>query len=189
MILLDSTIVNVALPSLQSEPHMSDGDRPWVATAYTVAFEGLLLLAGRLADHLGRRRVFTAGLLGFAFASAAAGAAPTARALFAARAVQGAFAALPAASALALVATNFTDPRERRRAIAVFGALGGASLGVVLGGALTQGFGWRWCLLVNVPIALTALLGTAVMPADHSQRRHGHIVMMSRSAWASATTC
>ncbi|GAA1293350.1 hypothetical protein GCM10009647_003870 [Streptomyces sanglieri] len=140
MILLDSTIVNVALPSLQSELHMSDGDRPWVVTACTVAFGGLLLLAGRLADHLGRKRVFTAGLLGFAVASAAAGAAPTAQALFAARAVQGAFAALLAASALALVATTFTDPRERRRAIAVFGALGGAgaSLGVVLGGALTQ---------------------------------------------------
>ncbi|MFE7108114.1 MFS transporter [Streptomyces sp. NPDC057575] len=177
MILLDSTIVNVALPSLQSELDMSDGDRPWVVTAYTVAFGGLLLLAGRLADHLGRKRVFTAGLLGFAVASAAAGAAPTAQALFAARAVQGAFAALLAASALALVATTFTDPSERRRAIAVFGALGGAgaSLGVVLGGALTQWFGWRWCLLVNVPIALTALLGTAWMPPDHSQRLHGRI--------------
>ncbi|MGW9123010.1 MFS transporter [Streptomyces sp. NPDC055663] len=177
MILLDSTIVNLALPSLQSELDMSDGDRPWVVTAYTVAFGGLLLLAGRLADHLGRKRVFTAGLLGFAVASAAAGAAPTAQALFAARAVQGAFAALLAASALALVATTFTDPRERRRAIALFGALGGAgaSLGVVLGGALTQWFGWRWCLLVNVPIALTALLGTTWMPPDHSQRRHGRI--------------
>ncbi|MCX4850839.1 MFS transporter [Streptomyces sp. NBC_00893] len=145
MILLDGTIVNVALPS-------------------------------RLADHLGRKRVFTAGLLGFAVASAAAGAAPTAQALFAARAVQGAFAALPAASALALVATAFTDPRERRRAIAVFGALGGAgaSLGVVPGGALTQWFGWRWCLLVNLPIALTALLGIAVMPAACSNSPSWH---------------
>ncbi|MGW1405552.1 MFS transporter [Streptomyces sp. NPDC002403] len=177
MILLDSTIVNVALPSLQTELDMSDGDRPWVVTAYTVAFGGLLLLAGRLADHLGRKRVFTAGLLGFAAASAAAGAAATAQALFAARAVQGAFAALLAASALALVATTFTDPGERRRAIAVFGALGGAgaSLGVVLGGVLTQWLGWRWCLLVNVPIALAALLGTAWMPPDHAQRLTGHI--------------
>ncbi|MEL5955911.1 MFS transporter [Streptomyces sp. CLV115] len=142
-----------------------------------VAFGGLLLLAGRLADHLGHKRVFTAGLLGFAVASAAAGAAPTARFLFAARAVEGAFAALLAAAALALVATTFTESCERRRAIAVFGALGGAgaSLGVVLGGALTQWFGWRWCLLVNVPIALTALVGTVWMPADHSRRRHGCI--------------
>ncbi|MFF2009432.1 MFS transporter [Streptomyces sp. NPDC058195] len=177
MILLDGTIVNVALPTLQSELDMSDGDRPWVVTAYTVAFGGLLLLAGRLADHLGHRRMFTAGLLGFAVASAAAGLAPTAHALFAARAVQGAFAALLAASALALVATAFTDPGERRRAIAVFGALGGAgaSLGVVLGGVLTQWLGWRWCLLVNVPIALAALLGAVWIPADRARRAAGRI--------------
>ncbi|MFJ6015849.1 MFS transporter [Streptomyces sp. NPDC092952] len=177
MILLDSTIVNVALPSLQTELDMSDGDRPWVVTAYTVAFGGLLLLAGRLADHLGHRRVFAAGLIGFAIASAAAGLAPTAQTLFAARAVQGAFAALLAASALALVATTFTDPGERRRAIAVFGALGGAgaSLGVVLGGVLTQWLGWRWCLLVNVPIALAALPGAGWIPADRVRRAGGRI--------------
>lgn len=145
MILLDSTIVSVAMPSLQSDLHMADGDRPWVVTSYTVAFGGLLLLAGRVADHAGRGRVFGCGLIGFAVASAGAGAAPTAASLFAARAVQGAFAALLAASALALVSTTFPDPGERRRAIAVFGALGGAgaSLGVVLGGLLTQWFGWR----------------------------------------------
>ncbi|MFE2989716.1 MFS transporter [Streptomyces sp. NPDC059262] len=177
MILLDSTIVNVALPSMQTELGMADGDRPWVVTSYTVAFGGLLLLAGRIADHVGRKRVFASGLLGFAVASAAAGAAPTAQALFAARAVQGAFAALLAASALALVATTFTDLRERRKAIAVFGALGGAgaSLGVVLGGLLTQWFGWRWCLLVNVPIALLALLGTLWTPPDRAQRLTGRI--------------
>ncbi|MET7536032.1 MFS transporter [Streptomyces sp. NPDC005349] len=177
MILLDSTIVNVALPSMQTELGMADGDRPWVVTSYTVAFGGLLLLAGRIADHAGRKRVFASGLLGFAVASAAAGAAPTAHALFAARAVQGAFAALLAASALALVATTFTDLRERRKAIAVFGALGGAgaSLGVVLGGLLTQWFGWRWCLLVNVPIALLALLGTLGTPRDRAQRLTGRI--------------
>ncbi|WP_406101338.1 MFS transporter [Streptomyces sp. NBC_01003] len=177
MILLDSTIVNVALPSMQTELGMADGDRPWVVTSYTVAFGGLLLLAGRIADRAGRKRVFASGLLGFAVASAAAGAAPTAQALFAARAVQGAFAALLAASALALVATTFTDLRERRKAIAVFGALGGAgaSLGVVLGGLLTQWFGWRWCLLVNVPIALAALLGTLWTPRDRAQRLTGRI--------------
>ncbi|WP_257980458.1 MFS transporter [Streptomyces sp. CB02959] len=177
MILLDSTIVSVAMPSLQTELGMADGDRPWVVTSYTVAFGGLLLFAGRIADHAGRTRVFVSGLVGFAVASAAAGAAPTAQALFAARAVQGAFAALLAASALALVATSFPDPAERRRAIAVFGALGGAgaSLGVVLGGVLTQGFGWRWCLLVNVPIALVALLGAAWMPRDRSPRVYGRV--------------
>ncbi|MEU6661879.1 MFS transporter [Streptomyces sp. NPDC046821] len=177
MILLDSTIVNVAMPSMQSQLHMAVGDRPWVVTSYTVAFGGLLLLAGRIADKAGRKRTFAAGLVGFAVASAAAGFAPTAQTLFAARAVQGAFAALLAASALALVATTFTDPRERRKAIAVFGALGGAgaSLGVVLGGLLTQWFGWRWCLLVNVPIALLTLLGTAWTPRDLTQRLAGRI--------------
>ncbi|MFF9479577.1 MFS transporter [Streptomyces sp. NPDC014733] len=177
MILLDSTIVSVAMPSLQSELHMADGDRPWVVTSYTVAFGGLLLLAGRIADHAGRGRVFVSGLIGFAVASAAAGAAPTAQVLFAARAVQGVFAALLAASALALVSTTFPDPAERRRALAVFGALGGAgaSLGVVLGGVLTQWYGWRWCLLVNVPIALAALLGTVWMPRDRSPRAAGRI--------------
>lgn len=177
MILLDSTIVSVAMPSLQTELRMADGDRPWVVTSYTVAFGGLLLLAGRIADHTGRKRVFVSGLLGFAVASAAAGAAPTAAALFAARAVQGACAALLAASALALVTTSFPDPGERRRAIAVFGALGGAgaSSGVVLGGVLTQWFGWRWCLLVNVPIALAAVLGAAGMPRDRAPRVEGRI--------------
>ncbi|MFE4015986.1 MFS transporter [Streptomyces sp. NPDC059101] len=187
MILLDSTIVSVAMPSLQTELGMAGGDRPWVVTSYTVAFGGLLLLAGRIADHAGRTRVFVSGLVGFAVASAAAGAAPTAQALFAARAVQGTFAALLAASALALVATSFPDPAERRRAIAVFGALGGAgaSLGVVLGGVLTQGFGWRWCLLVNVPIALVALLGAAWMPRDRSPRVDGRIDV-SGPCWAAA---
>lgn len=152
MILLDSTIVNVALPSMQTELGMADGDRPWVVTSYTVAFGGLLLLAGRIADHAGRKRVFASGLLGFAVASAAAGAAPTTQALFAARAVQGAFAALLAASALALVATTFTDLRERRKAIAVFGALGGAgassessSAGCSHSGSAGAGACWSTC--------------------------------------------
>ncbi|MFF4824691.1 MFS transporter [Streptomyces sp. NPDC001312] len=177
MILLDSTIVNVALPSMQTQLGMADGDRPWVVTSYTVAFGGLLLLAGRIADHAGHKRVFVAGLLGFAVASAAAGVAPTAQVLFSARAVQGAFAALLAASALALVATTFTDPRERRKAVAVFGALGGAggSLGVVLGGLLTQWAGWRWCLLVNVPIALLALAGSIWTPRDRARRPSGRV--------------
>nr|WP_240979857.1 MFS transporter [Streptomyces sp. HNM0574] len=177
MIMLDGTVVNVALPSLQQQLHLSDGDRPWVLTSYTLAFGGLLLLAGRIADHAGRRRVFVTGLAGFALASAAGGAAPTAGVLFAARAAQGACAALLAASALALVTTTFPDLRERRRALAVFGALGGAgaSLGVVLGGLLTQWLGWRWCLLVNVPIALLALARAGCVDAGREERPAGRL--------------
>ncbi|MYW69786.1 MFS transporter [Streptomyces sp. SID8379] len=177
MILLDGTIVNVALPSLQRDLGMADGDRPWVITSYTLAFGGLLLLAGRIADLVGRRRVFLAGLAGFAVASGAGGLAPTAGALFAARAFQGVFAALLAASALALITTTFSDPRERRRAIAVFGALGGTggALGVTLGGVLTDGLGWRWCLYVNVPIALAALAGSVLMPPDTAPHRRGRL--------------
>lgn len=161
MVVLDMTIVNIALPSAQVDLHMSDGNRQWVITAYTLAFGGLLLLGGRVADLVGRKRTFLVGLLGFAAASALGGAAANSGMLFGARALQGVFAALLAPSALSLLATTFTDPRDRGRAFGVFGAIvgAGAAIGLLAGGFLTQYLDWRWCLYVNVPIALVAFAG------------------------------
>lgn len=168
MIVLDVTIVNIALPSAQADLEISDGDRQWVITAYTLAFGGLLLLGGRIADYTGRRRAFLTGLTGFAAASALGGAAPSFAALLGARAAQGAFAALLAPAALSLLTTSFTEQRERARAFGVFGAIaaGGGAVGLVTGGALTEYLDWRWCLYVNVPIAVVAAAGWWVLPAD-----------------------
>ena len=168
MVALDATIVNIALPSAQHALHISDPQRQWVVTAYTLAFGGLVILGGRVADLIGRRRAFLIGLAGFAVASAAGGAAPTFGALVAARAFQGACAALLTPTALSLLAVTFTEARERAKAFAVFGAIAGTggALGLLLGGALTQYLDWRWCLFVNVPIAVFALLGgRRVLPA------------------------
>ncbi|MFF3659917.1 MFS transporter [Streptomyces olivochromogenes] len=161
MVVLDMTIVNIALPSAQSDLHMSDGNRQWVITAYTLAFGGLLLLGGRIADLAGRRLTFMIGLLGFAAASALGGAAANSGMLFGARALQGVFAALLAPAALSLLTTTFTDPGERGKAFGVFGAIvgAGAAFGLLAGGFLTQYLDWRWCLYVNVPIALVAFAG------------------------------
>ena len=127
-----------------------------MVTAYTLAFGGLLLLGGRIADYTGRKRTFIIGLLGFAGASALGGLAPNQELLFAARALQGAFAALLAPAALSLVTVTFTDPKERAKAFGVFGAIagGGAAIGLIVGGVLTEYASWRWCLGVNVPVAL-----------------------------------
>ncbi|MFD5763710.1 MFS transporter, partial [Streptomyces sp. NPDC127044] len=148
MVVLDMTIVNIALPSAQSDLHMSDGNRQWVITAYTLAFGGLLLLGGRIADLAGRRLTFMIGLLGFAAASARGGAAANSGMLFGARALQGVFAALLAPAALSLLTTTFTDPGERGKAFGVFGAIvgAGAAFGLLAGGFLTQYLDWRWCL-------------------------------------------
>lgn len=156
MIVLDASIVNIALPSAQRSLHISTADRQWVVTAYTLAFGGLLLLGGRIADYLGRKRVFVVGLIGFAASSAIGGLAPNAGALFAARALQGAFAAIMAPAALSLISVTFTEARERARAFGVYGAIsgGGAAIGLIAGGVLTQYASWRWCLLVNVPVAI-----------------------------------
>jgi EmrB/QacA subfamily drug resistance transporter len=158
MIILDASIVNIALPRAQAALHISDSDRAWVVTAYTLAFGGLLLLGGRIADFAGRKRVFIIGLIGFGLASALGGAAPNAALLLSARALQGAFAALLAPAALSLISVTFTEVHERARAFGVYGAIsgGGAAIGLVLGGILTQYVSWRWCLFVNVPIALFA---------------------------------
>ncbi len=166
MIVLDASIVNIALPSAQKDLGISDADRQWVVTAYTLAFGGLLLLGGRIADFVGRKRTFLIGLGGFAVASALGGIASTSALLFAARGLQGAFAALLAPSALSLITVTFTLPKERARAFGVFGAIsgGGAAIGLILGGVLTEYASWRWCLGVNVPIALaTAVAAAAVV--------------------------
>jgi MFS family permease len=177
MVILDGTIVNIALPSAQHALGMSDADRQWVITAYTLAFGGLLLLGGRIADLVGRKRTFVIGLAGFAAASALGGAAAGPGMLFAARALQGAFAAVLAPSALSLLTTTFTDPKERARAFGVYGALagGGSAVGLIVGGLLTEYLNWRWSLYVNVPIALAALLGAPAFLRDRSGRRGGHL--------------
>ena len=161
MIALDATIVSIALPSAQATLGASDADRQWVVTAYTLSFGGLLLLGGRIADFAGRKRAFLIGLAGFAVASMIGGAAPTFAVLVAARALQGAFAALLAPTALSLLAVTFTKPPERATAFAVYGSIAGsgAAIGLLLGGMLTQYLTWRWCLYVNLPVAIAAAIG------------------------------
>ncbi|GAA1846283.1 MFS transporter [Pseudonocardia ailaonensis] len=160
MVVLDATIVNIALPQAQAHLGISDADRQWVVTAYTLAFGGLLLLGGRIADFWGRKRTFVVGALGFAVASALGGLAQNGEMLFAARGLQGIFGALLAPAGLALLTVLFTDATERARAFSVFGAIagGGSAVGLVLGGVLTEYADWRWCLLVNIPISVVAVV-------------------------------
>lgn len=160
MVVLDASIVNIALPDLQRELGITDANRQWIVTAYTLAFGGLLLLGGRIADFWGRRRSFLVGLIGFAVASAIGGVAQNQEQLFAARALQGVFAALLAPAALSLITVTFTDSKERAKAFGVYGGLsaGGAAIGLIAGGLLTQYASWRWCLGVNVPIAVLAFV-------------------------------
>jgi EmrB/QacA subfamily drug resistance transporter len=174
MVVLDASIVNIALPSAQRDLGITDADRQWVVTAYTLAFGGLLLLGGRIADYVGRKRMLIVGLLGFAGASALGGIAGSAELLFAARALQGAFAALLAPAALSLITVTFTEPKERARAFGVFGAVsgGGAAIGLVVGGILTEYASWRWCLGVNVPIAILAAAAAFVIVKE--SKAHGN---------------
>jgi EmrB/QacA subfamily drug resistance transporter len=161
MVALDATIMSIALPSAQHALKISDADRQWVISAYTLAFGGLLLIGGRIADYAGRRRTFLIGLIGFAAVSAIGGAAPNTGWLIGARALQGAFGALLAPAALSLLAVTFTEAKERAKAFAVFGAIvgGGGALGLILGGVLTEYLNWRWCLYVNTPIAVAGAVG------------------------------
>jgi len=158
LIVLDATIVNIALPTAQTELHISDANRQWMITAYTLAFGGFLLLGGRIADYTGRKRAFIIGLLGFAAASALGGVAQNAGMLFSARALQGVFGALMAPAALSLLTVTFTEAKERARAFGVYGAIagGGGAVGLLLGGVLTEYASWRWTLLVSTPIAIAA---------------------------------
>ncbi|SKC50372.1 MFS transporter [Plantibacter cousiniae (nom. nud.)] len=164
MVVLDATVVNIAMPAAQADLGFSDGDRQWIVTAYSLAFGSLLLLGGRLSDLMGRKRAFIIGLVGFAIASALGGAADSFGTLVAARALQGVFAALLAPTALAMLTTTFTIPKERARAFGVFGAIAGAggAVGLLLGGFLTEQFDWRWNLYINVVIAVVAIVGAAL---------------------------
>src|SRR5271154_1765435 len=164
MVVLDSTVVNIALPSAQRALGFPNSDRQWVVTAYALAFGSLLLLGGRLGDMFSRKRVFITGLAGFALSSALGGAATSFEMLVAARTLQGAFGAILAPAALGTLVSTFRDPRERGRAFGVFGsvAVGGGAVGLILGGFLTQYFSWRWCLYVNLFFAAIAMAGALI---------------------------
>ncbi|RSS41965.1 MFS transporter [Streptomyces sp. WAC08241] len=175
MVVLDATIVNIALPSAQQDLGISDGNRQWVITAYALAFGGLLLFGGRIADLWGRKRTFIVGLAGFAAASALGGAATGEAMMLGARALQGAFGALLAPAALSLLAVTFTDAKERAKAFGIYGAIagGGGAVGLILGGFLTEYLNWRWTFFVNIPFAVVAAVGAYLVvrePADGRNR-------------------
>ena len=164
MVILDGTIVNIALPTAQHDLHFSNADRQWIVTVYSLAFGSLLLLGGRIGDIIGRKRALVIGLVGFAVASAIGGASVNFSMLVIARTVQGAFGALLAPSVLALLTTTFTDPDERGRAFGIYGALAGAggALGLLLGGILTSYASWRWTLFINLVFAASATIGAVL---------------------------
>jgi EmrB/QacA subfamily drug resistance transporter len=168
MVVLDATIVNIALPSAQRALGFSNADRQWVVTAYALAFGGLLLLGGRLSDLVGRRRMLIIGLVGFAAASALGGAATSFAMLVIGRGAQGAFGAMLAPAALSTLTVTFTDPAERGRAFGVYGAIAGAggAVGLLLGGVLTEYLSWRWTLYVNVVLAVIAVAGAVRLMAS-----------------------
>ena len=171
MIVLDASIVNIALPDAQKDLGFSNGDRQWVVTAYSLAFGSLLLLSGRISDLVGQRRTFLVGLVAFAGASFLGGLSPTFTVLVLARALQGAAGAILAPAALSLLTTTFTEAKERGTAFAVFGGIAGsgAAIGLLLGGVLTEYLNWRWTLFVNVVISVIAVAGAlALIP--HQQK-------------------
>jgi MFS family permease len=176
MVVLDATIVNIALPQAQADLQFSDANRQWVITAYSLAFGGLLIAGGRLGDLWGRQRVFLTGLIGFAIASAIGGAAVNTGMLLGARALQGVFAALLAPAALSLVAVTFPEGRERATAFGVFSAIAGAggAVGLLLGGVLTEYVDWRWCLYVNIFFAVVAVTGAVFFVHEHDEQRNGN---------------
>ena len=174
MVVLDATVINIALPRAQLSLGFSTANRQWVITAYALAFGSLLLLGGRLSDLWGRRNALYIGLTGFALASALGGAAHSFSMLVTARAIQGAFGAVLAPAALATLTTTFQDPKERAKAFSIYGAISasGAAIGLLLGGALTQWATWRWCLFINLFFAAIALVGVVifVVPGKSEQK-------------------
>lgn len=161
MVVLDATVVNIAMPTAQADLGFHDSQRQWVVTAYSLVFGSLLLLGGRIGDLVGRKRTFLCALAGFAFASALGGAAPSFAVLVAARALQGVAGAMLAPAALSTIVTTFHDPRDRSRAFGVFGtvSVAGGAVGLILGGVLTEYLSWRWCMYVNVGFAAAAFFG------------------------------
>src|SRR5215217_3719836 len=169
MIVLDATVVNVALPSIQQDLDFSQSSLAWVVNAYLIAFGGLLLLAGRLGDLIGRRTVFLAGLAGFTVASLLCGAAQSQEMLIAARFIQGIAGALTSAVILGMIVTMFTEPRDQAKAIGVYGfvASSGGSVGLLAGGVLTESINWHWIFFVNIPIGIaTAIFAMKLLPKD-----------------------
>jgi MFS family permease len=185
MVVLDTTIINIALPSAQGTLNFVTESRQWVITAYSLAFGSLLLLGGRLSDIVGRRRTLLIGLLGFSVASAVGGAASGFAMLVAARAFQGVFAAVLEPAALSTLNVAFADAKQRGKAFAVYGAIagGGAVMGLLLGGALTEWLSWRWCLYVNLVFAVVAAAGALAFVAAKDDR--GSVVRLD---WPGAIT-
>src|SRR3954469_25142788 len=175
MVVLDATIVNVALPSIQTDLNLSDSSLQWIVNAYTLVFGGFLLLGGRLGDLLGRKRLFLVGLIIFTGASLLDGLATGETMLIGARALQGLGAALISPAALSIISTTFDEGKERARALAVWAAIaiGGSAVGLVLGGALTQAFSWRWIFFVNVPVGIFAFFA-ALRLVPESKDEHAH---------------
>ncbi|TVL93794.1 MFS transporter [Streptomyces sp. SAJ15] len=174
MVVLDATIVNIALPSAQADLGISEGNKQWVITAYALAFGGLLLFGGRIADLWGRKATFITGLIGFAVASALGGAAVNTGMLLGARALQGVFGALLAPAALSLLAVMFTEAKERAKAFGIFGAIagGGGAVGLILGGVLTEYMDWRWTFFVNIPFAVVAAAGAVAVIHEPAEARN-----------------
>ena len=169
MVILDATIVNVALPSIQEDLEMSDADLQWVVNSYTLIFGGFLLLGGRAGDLIGRKRIFLVGVVIFTVASLLNGLAPTSEALIVFRGIQGLGAALIAPAALSIITTTFAEGAERTKAMGVWAAIavGGGAVGLVLGGVLTTTLSWPWIFYVNVPVGI-CLLYTSPSPRDRS---------------------
>src|SRR5881227_3845749 len=177
VVVLDASIVNVALPTNGEALNFTESSLPWVVNAYVLTFGGFLLLGGRLADLLGRRRIFMFGLVLFALASLAGGLASSSGQLIAARAVQGLGAAILSPAALSIVATTFRDGSERNKALGIWGAVAGSggAAGVLLGGVLTEYLGWEWVLWVNVPIGIgAAMLAPRLIAESHAEQEERH---------------
>jgi EmrB/QacA subfamily drug resistance transporter len=177
MVVLDATIVNISLPSAQQALEFSNSDRQWIVTGYSLSFGALLLLGGRLSDLVGRRRMLLIGLAGFATASAVGGASTSFAMLLFARVVQGAFGAMLAPAALSTLTVTFSDPAERGKAFGIYGAIagGGGALGLLVGGALTEYLSWRWCLYVNVLLAVLAITGVLAFIGRQSRDPNVHL--------------
>src|SRR5215208_2195026 len=175
MVVLDATIVNVALPSIQRDLHFSAGDLQWVINGYTLVFGGFLLLGGRAGDLLGRKRLFLAGLVVFTLASLLNGLATSSEFLILARGLQGLGAALVSPAALSIVTTTFAEGRERTKAMGVWSAIaaGGGAVGLLLGGVLTEFFSWPWIFFVNIPVGIAAfVLSLRYVPESKDEKAH-----------------